>query len=72
MASHGRQSAVLQVLPAQVVIFRRDVIFAEGKPMILPFQQEESEPIEVVLGGLLGLFGDPKKVWFDDLGVHLV
>ena len=72
MASHGRQSAVLQCLPVEIVIFRRDVRFPEGKPTILPFQQGESEPIHVVLGGLLGLSWGPETVWFDDLRVHLV
>ena len=72
MASHGRQSAVLQGPPVEIVIFKRDVSFPKAKPMILPFQQEESEQMQVVLGGLLGLFGGPKTVWFDDLRVHLV
>ena len=70
MAIHGRSNAVLQRLPVEIVIFRRDVSFPKGKPMILPIQQEETEPIQVALGGLLGLFGAPKTVWFDVLGVH--
>ena len=61
-----------QDVPVEIIIVRRDVSFPEGKQMILPFQQEESEPIYVVLRGLLGLFGAPKTVWFDDLRVHLV